>query len=66
MEHEASQVLGKMFATLQTEGMTKGDIAKKLCISRADLESLAFGMDLADGDRAGERAGTSRANLKLV
>lgn len=66
MEHEASQVLGKMFAALQAEGLTKSDIAKRLCISMADLESLTFGMDLAEGDRAGERSGTGRANLKLV
>jgi Zn-dependent peptidase ImmA (M78 family)/DNA-binding XRE family transcriptional regulator len=66
MEHEASQVLGKMFAVLQDEGLTKMEIAKKLSISRADLESLTFGMDVAHSDHASGRSGGTRASLTLV
>lgn len=64
MQHEASQVLGKMFASLEAEGITKAQVAKELCISRADLESLTFGMDVAEGDALA--AGTSRAPLRVV
>ena len=66
MEHEASQVLSKMFAALQGEGLTKGQIAKELCISRADLESLTFGLDVTHGHATGTTAGVNRADLKLV
>lgn len=66
MEHEASQVLGKMFATLRAEGLTKSRVARELSISRADLESLTFGVDVAEGDQADDRPGASRAHLKLV
>ena len=66
MEHEASQVLAKMFAALHDEGIKKSQIAKELCISRADLESLTFGLDVAYGRPTGETARTGRADLKLV
>lgn len=67
MEHEASQVLAKMFETLHAEGVTKAHIARELCLSRADLESLTFGLDLADcsiEDSPVPRR--SRANLTVV
>ena len=66
MKHESSQVLGKMFATLRAEGVTKSLIAKELCISRTDLESLTFGMDVAQGDQPGIHRAKSRADLKVV
>lgn len=66
MEHEASQVFNKIFESLHADGITKSHIAKELCISRADLESLTFGIDVADGDHTRRPSGPSRANLKLV
>jgi len=67
MEHESSQVLSKMFETLHAEGITKAQIAKDLSLSRADLESLAFGLDLTEGGtEAPPRARRARANLTLV
>ena len=49
MEHESSQILAKMFTALHAEGMSKAQIAKELNLSRADLESLTFGLDVAEG-----------------
>ena len=66
MAHESSQVLGKMFATLRAEGITKDLIGKELCISKADLESLTFGMDVAQGGQTGVHRTKSLADLKVV
>ena len=67
MEHEGSQVLAKMFEALHAEGVTKAQIAKELSLARADLESLTFGLDIADGgaeDSTTPRR--SRARLSVV
>ena len=66
MEHEASQVLAKIFGTLRDEGLTRSQIATELCIGRADLESLTFGLDVTYGDPTGGPYGAGRADLKLV
>lgn len=67
MEHESSQVLAKMFESLHSERMTKAQIAKELNLSRADLESLTFGLDIADGGAEEEPVPRrSRANLTVV
>ena len=66
MEHEASQILAKMFATLRDEGLTRSQIATELCISRADLESLTFGLDVTYGHPTGTSSGAARPDLKLV
>ncbi len=66
MRHEASQVLAKMFAILRSEGLTKSHIAKDLCISRADLESLTFGVDVTYGIRSRGIIGSSHPKLTLV
>lgn len=65
MEHESSQVLLKMFDALHAEGVTKGQVAKELSLSRTDLESLTFGLDVAVG--SGEEArGTRRSRPNLI
>ncbi len=66
MKHEMSQVLYKMFSTLRAEGINKSQIAKELCISTAELESLTFGMDVAYGDLTAGHSTSGRADLKLV
>jgi Zn-dependent peptidase ImmA (M78 family) len=67
MEHEASQVLAKMFEMLHAEGVTKAHIAKGLCLARADLEALTFGLDVAEGGAEDPPAPRrSRASLSVV
>ena len=66
MDHEVSQVLGRVFESLRAEDLTKGQIAKELHFSGAELEALTFGVDVMDGDRSTKSSKRSRADLKLV
>ena len=66
MDHEVSQVLGRVFESLRAEDLTKRQIAKELHFSGAELEALTFGVDVMDGAGSTKSSKRSRADLKLV
>ncbi len=45
-QRENSQVFAKIFAALREEGVTKGDIAKQLCVCVEEIDDLVFGLTL--------------------
>ncbi len=47
MRSEASQVLRKVFDALRSEGITRGMLAKELCIMQEDVDNLTFGLALS-------------------
>jgi Zn-dependent peptidase ImmA (M78 family)/DNA-binding XRE family transcriptional regulator len=64
IERETSQVLPKIFSSLQGEGISKRDIARGLALPLADLEALVFGLAVKNGQR--EISDGARAHLRLV
>jgi Zn-dependent peptidase ImmA (M78 family)/transcriptional regulator with XRE-family HTH domain len=66
MQRETSQVLGKVFAALRDEGMSRADVARQLAMHPADLDQLIFGLVLTslDGGQAG--TSTGRPELRLI
>ena len=61
---EQSQVLQKVFQSLEAEGIRRSDVARELGIHRRDLEELVFGLATIDG--GAQRAKGKPANLQLV
>lgn len=59
-ERESSQLLQKVFAALKEEGLSRTDVARSLCISITDLDSLIFGLiplcSMDGGNRGGSRS----------
>lgn len=67
---ETSQILGKVFATLRSEGMTRADVASDLSINPFDLDDLIFGLTMTaiDGGQGTETRTEpiSKPSLRLV
>jgi Zn-dependent peptidase ImmA (M78 family)/transcriptional regulator with XRE-family HTH domain len=49
IEQEASQILPKVFAALSHEGITRRQLARELHISVQELNSVTFGLTIANG-----------------
>jgi hypothetical protein len=66
-EKEKSQVLDKVFNSLEKDGITKSDVAKDLKISKLELDKLIFGLSVASiaGGNLGEPQ-TSQAKLERI
>lgn len=47
MRPESSQILRKIFDALRAEGITRGIMAKELCIIQEDIDNLTFGLTLS-------------------
>ncbi len=68
-QREISQILGKVFAALRNDGISKNDIAAELRIPAEEIEELVFGLALTALD--GKNSGASRTphkgtHLRLV
>ncbi|MEU2447621.1 XRE family transcriptional regulator [Streptomyces althioticus] len=65
---ETSQILGKVFATLRSEGTGLTDIARELHLQLADLNDLVFGLVVTTQEGEGrQRIGkTDRSHLSVV
>ncbi len=61
---EQSQVLQKVFGSLEMDGVTRGDVARELRVHRRDLEELVFGLTLLDGGTP--TAAGRRPDLRIV
>lgn len=48
MRPELSQLLRKVFDALRAEGITRGIIAKELCVMQEDIDNLTFGLTLSN------------------
>lgn len=51
---ETSQVLGKVFAALRSENLTRADIAAELSVKASDLDDLIFGLAMTALDGGNE------------
>lgn len=67
---ETSQVLGKVFSALHSEGTARADVAKALSIDQSDLDDLIFGLAMTaiDGGQEPLEKGdpTTKPILRLV
>ncbi|MFE5367077.1 ImmA/IrrE family metallo-endopeptidase [Streptomyces mirabilis] len=65
---ETSQVLGKVFAALRSEGTRSADVARDLHLRPADLNDLIFGLVVTaqDGDGQPHQDMSSRPQLSIV
>ncbi|ULA59813.1 MAG: ImmA/IrrE family metallo-endopeptidase [Nitrospira sp.] len=66
---ENSQVLAKVFKALREEGLSKGDIAEDLRISREEIEELVFGLTIVGLKGSGNKSGSAfgkQADLRAV
>ncbi len=61
IQRETSQVLGKVFAALRSEGLGKADIARQLHVHPRDLDALVFGLAILPVDPASEISGPPTA-----
>ncbi|MEJ2767572.1 XRE family transcriptional regulator [Mycetohabitans sp. B46] len=59
MRPESSQILRKVFNALRSEGITRGMLAKELCIMQEDIDNLTFGLALSS---VSPTVGTSTAH----
>jgi Zn-dependent peptidase ImmA (M78 family)/DNA-binding XRE family transcriptional regulator len=68
LPRETSQVLAKVFAALREEGVTKGDVARQLCLDVTEVDSLVFGLVLTQlpGSGGGRRQSSSPVKLRVV
>lgn len=68
ISRETSQVLGKVFGALESEGIQKKDVARAIHLHLSDLEELVFGLAaLPSGPPEDSFEGTPRrAQLRLV
>ncbi|MEV4451937.1 ImmA/IrrE family metallo-endopeptidase [Streptomyces mirabilis] len=62
---ETSQVLGKVFAALRSEGTRPADVARDLRLYLADLNDLLFGLVITAQDGGGQR-GEGQPRLSVV
>lgn len=44
---ESSQVLRKVFDTLRSEGISRTDVARELCLVKQDIDNLTFGLTVS-------------------
>ncbi|MDG4858782.1 XRE family transcriptional regulator [Streptomyces sp. T-3] len=65
---ETSQVLGKVFTALRSEGTRLTDIARELHLQPADLNDLIFGLVVTSqaGDGRGNGSKANRSHLSVV
>jgi Zn-dependent peptidase ImmA (M78 family)/DNA-binding XRE family transcriptional regulator len=64
---ESSQILPKVFASLQSDGITRSQIAKELFVPQTEIEQLVFGLAISSLDGGGKTTSTKeRAKLQLV
>lgn len=65
---ESSQVLGKVFAALREDGITKTDIAEALCVFVEELDQLVFGLALNVLTGSGKKSLSSshRPQLQVI
>ncbi|MCX5186119.1 hypothetical protein [Streptomyces sp. NBC_00268] len=68
MARETSQVLGKVFAALRSEGTRSADVARDLHLRPADLNDLIFGLVVTaqDGDEQPHQDMSGRPQLSIV
>lgn len=59
MPRQQSQLLEKVFVALRSEGVTRGQIAAKLCIRTSDLHALVFGLTTTLLEGGGQTEATS-------
>ena len=63
MKPESSQVLAKVFSALETEGVSKADVARELSLGEHDLDEVTFGLvGLTSVPNTGSRHQTSERN----
>jgi Zn-dependent peptidase ImmA (M78 family) len=66
-ERETSQVLAIAFAELrQGGGMTRGEVARALHLTAAELETFIFGLTISAVDGEARRPSAPRGQLRLV
>lgn len=66
---ETSQVLNKVFTALREDGISKGDLARDLCMHTSDIEAVVFGLvlTLVDGGGSSSDGGPRKPpQLRLV
>lgn len=65
---ESSQVLGKVFAALRDEGVTKGHIAQDLHVRSEEIDALVFGLTLTglSGGSTSPTIARKRSQLRVV
>jgi hypothetical protein len=70
---ETSQILGKVFAAMRAEAVTKAEIAKALNVHATEIDGLVFGLALMVLSGSGKgsrlqrvRSGVSHRQIKLV
>jgi hypothetical protein len=65
---ETSQVLGKVFTALRSEGTRPTDVARDLHLRSADLNDLIFGLVVTaqDGDGQPHQGMNGRPQLSVV
>lgn len=64
---ESSQVLKKIFDTLNADGITKTDVARELKVHTGAIDELMFGMIVADASKGESgKPSKSRAHLRVV
>lgn len=68
IERETSQVLGKVFAALRGEGVSKQAVARDLRIPESELDGLVFGLVLMGLEGGGAQASESgkRPELRVI
>ena len=69
MPRETSQLLGKVFAALRSEGVAKSDIAAELHVADEDLDEMVFGLvlnALKNGNTQEIKPARARPDLYLV
>lgn len=68
MARETSQVLGKVFTALRSEGTRPTDVARDLHLRSADLNDLIFGLVVTaqDGDGQPHQGMNGRPQLSVV
>jgi hypothetical protein len=67
-QREASLLLQKAFAFAREDGLSRGDVAERLRISRADLDALVFGLVFTSINRGvpptSDRVGSTRPEFE--
>lgn len=66
---EHSQILAKVFKALREDGVSKGDIAEELHISREEIEELVFGLTIVGLKGSGNQSSSpsnKQGNLRAV
>ena len=65
-ERETSQVLSKVFGSLDEDGVNKMEVAQILGISTSELESLIFGLSVAEGLGKNPNKSRNRGHLSVI